>query len=456
MSRLLLRDVEVEGRCVDVRIAAGTVTDVGPRLPSHRKEDSIDGRGGALLPGLVDHHLHLLALAARITSVDASGVTDRAELAALLASAPRDEGGWVRVVGYDEQVCGWLDRHALDGLGTPRVRVQEQSGALWIVDSVGAADLGLLDAASPAVERQPDGTSTGRIWRGDVELRARLGPAALPPLDAVGRELARYGLTAVTDATPDLDDVALRALADARRDGVLPQRVTVLGAANAPSGLAVGPQKLVLGDHDLPDLPTLSALLAPSRAQGRPVAVHCVTAVALVLLLTALEDVGRLPGDRVEHAAVVPLELVSALRGLRVVTQPGFLLARGGRFRRGTPPEEWEDLYRHASLLTAGVSVAASSDAPHGLLDPWTVMRAARDRIADDGAVLGPAERVPAATALRGYLSPTDDPGGRPRAVAPGAAADLVLLEAALHEILAEPDADRVRLTIVDGRPVSG
>ncbi|MBV8162513.1 MAG: amidohydrolase, partial [Acidimicrobiia bacterium] len=42
-------------------------------------------------------------------------------------------------------------------------------------------------------------------------------------------------------------------------------------------------------------------------------------------------------------------------------------------------------------------------------------------------------------------------PGGPPRRVEPGARADLVLLDAPLAEALAEPSAERVRLTMGGG-----
>jgi predicted amidohydrolase YtcJ len=94
--------------------------------------------------------------------------------------------------------------------------------------------------------------------------------------------------------------------------------------------------------------------------------VHCVTREALVLLLAALDEAGPRPGDRIEHAALVPSELVPELArlGVRVVTQPGFLPHRGDDFLRDLPPQDRPDLYRCATLLRAGVPVASSSDAP--------------------------------------------------------------------------------------------
>ena len=55
-----------------------------------------------------------------------------------------------------------------------------------------------------SVERGADGAPSGRIWRGDAWLRAQLG-AEPPPLAPLGRQLAAYGITHLTDATVTTD-----------------------------------------------------------------------------------------------------------------------------------------------------------------------------------------------------------------------------------------------------------
>lgn len=92
------------------------------------------------------------------------------------------------------------------------------------------------------------------------------------------------------------------------------------------------------------------------------------------------------------------------------MTQPGFLADRGDDFLRGTPASEHDELYRCASLRAAGVPLGLSSDAPYGPVDPWVVMRAAVRRRTRSGAVVGPGERLTAAQALDGYLSPGNGP----------------------------------------------
>jgi predicted amidohydrolase YtcJ len=458
VTDLLLRNVEVSpGQHTDVGVRKGRVVlDATPDAPA----EVIDGRGGALLPGLADHHLHLLATAASGVRCGPPEVTTTSELAAALATAAADASGWVRATGYDDRIAGNLDAAGLDALHARRpVRLQHRSGALWVLNTAALAATGMTDPGAdlpPGVERDPEGLPTGRIWRADAWLRTRLPATEPPDLRALGRRLASLGITAVTDATPDLtaDDVAL--LATAVSSGAVPQQLLLLGApigAELPPRLTAGPFKIVVPDHDLPALDDLTGRIAAAHAAGRPVALHVVTREACVLTLAALAAAGRVPGDRLEHLAVAPAELLDELRrdGLRVITQPGFLADRGDRYLAEVDPADQDDLYRHASLLAAGVPVTASSDAPYGPLDPWRVLRAARDRTAPGGQVLGPAERVSVATALQGYLSAPLDPGGPARRVESGAPADLVLLSVGWRDLLAEPVADQVGMTLIGG-----
>jgi predicted amidohydrolase YtcJ len=406
---VLLRGCEVRGERVDVRLSDGTITAVADGLtPTGADEEVVDAAGGALLPGLHDEHLHLLALAADRASVDCSAGLEA------LAAAAASGAGWIRGVRASESV----DRTVLDRLVPDRpVRVQHRSGGLWMLNTPALAAVAAVLDDDPDVERDAAGVPTGRLWRFDARLRTALGSDELD-LAPLAEELRGYGLTSVTDATPDLDPWSIGRL----RGFGLP--VVLLGD---PDGDA--PWKLLLRDHDLPTYDGLRALVEQRRP--RPVAVHCVTRESLLLTLAVLDDVGRVPGDRIEHGAVVPDP--AALRGLTVVTQPAFVTTRD--YRATVDADDLPCLYRYATLLDAGVEVVASSDAPYGPVDPWVVMRAAA------GRDLGVEERVDAARVLAGYT--------RGRRVAVGEPAELVLLHTPAAVALAAPDAGTVRRTWV-------
>lgn len=449
---MIVRNVEVEGRPgLDVRLDGGRIAEIGPGLAG--RGDEVEGGGGALIPGLCDHHIHLFGYAARADSVVLEDAASPGEVAARIgaAASSRPPGAWIRALGYHETLAGELTRADLDRLAPHhRLRVQHQTGALWVLNSL-ALDA-LPSGDDPAgLERE-----TGRLWRGDAWLRARTDAQA-PPLSPIGRQLASYGIAALTDASVTTDADAAGRLADAHRSGALPQRLTLMsgGALEAPAdrAFAVGPVKVLLDDHALPDLDDFLARIASARAWGRPVAVHCVTAAELALTLAAFGTAGAQPGDRIEHGGVIGAEAVGELKalGLTVVTQPAFIRERGDRYAAQVDPADLPDLYRCASLRAAGVPVAASSDAPYASADPWVGIRAAIDRTAVGGRVLGEGEAVDAATALSLYLGDPADPGGPSRRVVVGAAADVVLLDAPLREVLAQPSAERVRATWVAG-----
>ncbi|MBP2367767.1 amidohydrolase family protein [Pseudonocardia parietis] len=433
---MLLTGVRVAGRITRVRIAGERIAALGPDLTPGPGEETLDGGGAPLRPGVVDHHLHLHALAAAGASARCGPpeVLDAAALAAALDAAPGDAHGWVRGIGYAETVAGDLDAAALDRLHDRRpVRVQHRSGAQWTFNRLGVRLLGLAGADHPGIERDGSGAPTGRVRRADAWLRDRLPPTGLPDLGAVGQRLARHGITAVTDATPDLGPAALEHVRAAVREGSLPQRVQLLGVAVGAHVreplLTTGPYKIVLADSGLPGFDELVATIRAVHGTGRAVAVHCVTREALVLLLAALAEAGSRAGDRIEHAALVPAELIDELArlGVAVVTQPGFLTDRGHDYLHDVDARDRDDLYRCARLTAAGIPLALSSDAPYGPLDPAVVRAAAVTRRVPGGAVAGPGERLPPARARAAQHGPLDRPGGPPGRVAAGHPADLVL-----------------------------
>jgi predicted amidohydrolase YtcJ len=455
---LLIRGAEVDGAPgQDVRVGGGFITEIGADLRG--PEPMLQAGGGALLPGLIDHHIHLLALAAERASLrlGPDEIAGPDALAAALRNADRDAppGAWLRGVAYHESVAGPLDRHGLDSLVPTRpLRIQHRSGGLWILNSAALAAVGAAEAVDDGIERDSRGAPTGRLWRGDAWLRGRL-PRAPPPLGPVMRRLAAFGVTGVTDASVTTDAAQARLFEAAREAGDLPQRLMLMGGGALPASEAyrTGPVKILLDDDGLGDLDARGATFAFARAERRAIAVHCVTAVQLAFTLAAFEANGSRPGDRIEHGGMIDTAAAAEIArlGLRVVTQPSFIAERGDQYRAEIAPDDLADLYPCASLLRAGIPVGASSDAPYADADPWAAMAAAMKRTTPSGVVLGDAERVDGETALGLFLGPFDAPGGPARRIAVGAPADLCLLSAPRAAALATPRAALVRATIIDG-----
>jgi len=135
-------------------------------LPRADGELTLAANGGALLPGLHDHHIHLFALAAAEQSVRCGPpeVCNADALAhALTHASVRHE--WIRGIGYHESVAGELDRKRLDTWVADRpLRIQHRSGALWLLNSAGIEHLGLdRGADAQGIERDAHGRATGRL-----------------------------------------------------------------------------------------------------------------------------------------------------------------------------------------------------------------------------------------------------------------------------------------------------
>jgi predicted amidohydrolase YtcJ len=213
----------------------------------------------------------------------------------------------------------------------------------------------------------------------------------------------------------------------------------------------LAPGKRILHDGDL-DLDELTEWIADRHDVDAPVAVHCVTAAQLVVTLSALRAAGTHPQDRIEHAAVVPDDSIADLvdLGVMVVTQPNFVAERGDHYLADIPAAEHHELWRLASLRSAGVKVALSTDMPFGDGDPWASMRAAVRRTTATGVVLGGDECVSAREALTMFLGTSTRPTDA-RAIAPGQPGDLCVLAAPPAEVLCELDSTMVAAAVIAG-----
>ncbi|MGW0246140.1 amidohydrolase family protein [Nocardia goodfellowii] len=457
---MLIRGATILGsEYTDVRVSDGLIRELGTGLHRSPGEAVLDAHGGWLLPGLHDHHVHLRALAASMESISLES-TEPNQLAAIGARLRRADaeigaGEWIRGVNYAESGSVRLDRWAVDRMLARRpVRIQHRSGALWVLNSRACDQVGLWTCTLPGVERDAAGRVTGRLWRMDDWLRERIG-AQHPDLAAVSARAAARGVTGFTDATPELAQSDVEDLALAVHSGQIMQRVHCMAPpeVTAPTAdrFTIGPTKIILDDAALPSFDELVATVRATHARHRPVAVHCVTRLQLALTMAVLDTAGVRPGDRIEHGAIIPAESLEWLRRneITVVTQPHFLVARAAQYRREVAATDLPDLWRLGSLRRAGVTVAASTDAPFGSVDPWLTIRAMVDRPAQFAT--GECLALPVAIGL--FCGHGDSPG-RLRTITPGAVADLIVLRTAHSEITEIPDDDSVATTIVGGTVV--
>lgn len=417
---MLIRRAEINfSDVVDIRIANGIVAEIAAELSPHVGEVVIDANGNAVIPGLHDHHIHFLASAAALESVFCGqpGVVDENSLRNVLRARALNlnSGQWLRGIGYHESVAGDIDRHWLDRIVSDvPVRIQHRSGRLWILNSCALSLLGDLD--NSPLEKQ-SGEFTGRLFDADMWLREKVG-RRLPDIKSASKKLARYGVTGFTDTSASNSAESFAQFSQWQTDGELLQCVVMMGdkslanCANTQS-LQRGALKIHLHENELPDFDAMCVAIASSHAASRPVAVHCVTLVDLIFTLNAFESAGAIAGDRIEHAAIVPPELVEQIAQLKliVVTQPNFISERGDAYLRDVEVADQPWLYRLRGFREAGIALAAGTDSPYGALNPWAAMQAAVTRRTVKGVVIGADESLTPEQALELFLGDPQLPG---------------------------------------------
>ncbi len=473
---LLIKNAELNGYLadtgantpVDVLCHNGLIKKVGKQLEKeisgtlHQELTVVDANGGALIPGLHDHHMHLLSLAATSQSLKCGPpeICHESRFRDLLENAPGS--GWIRGYGYHESVAGDIDRWRLDNIVSHRpVRIQHRSGKVWIVNSLAAQllDLERIQALE-GVEQNRIGEITGRLFRLDRWIKRNIGTIDQADLSDTSAELASYGVTGITDTSPDNDDRTLNIFQQAVDQNHLRQRVYMMGNENLSiiqhPKIKRGPLKILLDEIALPDFQQLIGRIEQAHLRNRPVAIHCVTKTELVFALTSLKQAGPIAGDRIEHASVTTDDMFELMQqcGITVVTQPGFLDERGAEYQSDVEEELHDSLYRCRSFIEHDIPLAGSTDAPYGPANPWQAIKAATERKNKLGYQFGPDEILSPEQALKLFLTCAEAPGGACRTVTAGKAADLCLLSKPWAEIRERLDSADVRLTVCDAEVI--
>ena len=321
-----------------VAIAGDIIISVG----SHRecaafkgpRSETLDCRGLTLLPGFVDSHCHLLAMAAALTGVDCSPVPPGSQgrsqsrgnsIDGLIQAVRRraqetPPGSWVRGFGYDESALvegrhptRWdLDRAAPEH----PVRLDHRSGHAAVLNSRGLTRAGIHsetpDPPEGVIDRDPlSGEITGLLFEMNGFLRQRLRNTRNEReiREAVGRlnqALMGHGITSVQDAGPNNGLERWQTLMELTNSNSFGCRVSMMvGSAKLPefqeAGLhwGTGDDRLRLGQVKLmlalttgglhPSVDDLIAGVARARRAGFPVAIHAVEQEAV---LAAIEAIG--------------------------------------------------------------------------------------------------------------------------------------------------------------------
>ena len=463
-----------------------------------KTEYQIDGQGRTMIPGLIDAHLHVMAIGFGALTLDLSETRSLAEAQAKIRAyaAAHPDRAWIIGRGWNQELWG-LGRFPtaaeLDAAVASRpVWLERVDGHAGWANSAALAAAGVSgatrDPAGGRIERLAGGKPAGVLVDNAADLVGRAVPAPRAvdrdlAFDTAQRLLVARGLTAVADMGTRIEDwQAYRRAGDVGRlklrlmsyaagiDSLLLIGGSEPGPWLSDDRLHMNGDKLYLdgalgsrgawlkapyaddpGNTGLPLLgeAQLKNLMSRAAMDGFQVAVHAIGDRANAELIDAIEDLAATyKGDRrwrIEHAQIVDpvdiprigrLGIIASMQPIHQVSDRTMAEARLG-------PNRLAGAYAWNSIAAAGSRLAFGSDAPVELPDPFAGIAAALTREDSQGRPAGgwqPQERIDRAAALAGYTTGAAAAGlaetrfGR---LAPGLRADFVFID--VDPLLATP-----------------
>lgn len=451
--------------------------------------DVVDCGGRAVIPGLIDAHMHMELTALARQAVDAETATLDACLARVANAAARIPAGhWITGQGWNQNDWGGvfpttadLDRVA------PRhpVYLQVKSAhAAWVNSA--ALRLAGLNAATPdpdggRIVRDASGAPTGIL----LETAMSLVQSLIPPpaettladwYDDLQTDAWRWGLTGVHDfdgrrslaawqILRERGDLGLRVVKTVRAAYLDHARALGLRPGFGDAWIRLGQVKVFL-DGALG--PRTAWMLAPYESEpdnwgvtvtdpeelheigrraaeaGFALTVHAIGDRANHEVLNVFErlmhDFGATISQpyRVEHVQIAQASDLPRLGALGVVAsmQPLHATSDAPAAERLWGHARSAGAYAWRTVLDGGAVLACGSDSPIETLNPWTGVHAAVTRRRRDGwpGVDGwfPEQRLTVAEALLGYTRGAAIAGGLTGRVAglqSGALADVAILD---------------------------
>ncbi len=472
----------------------------------------IDAHGAAILPGLIDSHVHMEALGDELETFDLRNVRSVAEICEIVrkATAGRKAGEWIRGRSWDQTHWGGQFPTAGDltkaAPNHPVYLTRVDGHAAWVnrkALEIAGVTANTPDPPGGKVLRTPNGEPTGILIDNAGELVASKIPAATLEetrrrIARAAKECARLGLTTVHDA--GVSAQALEAYRQLIARHELPVRVYAMIGGQGPlwqQYLKRGPEigerltvrsiKLMmdgaLGSRgaamlepyaDDPGNTGLTMLTKEEVEQvarvaashGFQVNTHCIGDRANRMVLEAYGAALGGKNDRrfrIEHAQVVRAEdfdlfaqysVVPSMQAAHATSDMRWAEARLGKQRV-------KGAYAWRRFLSLGLQVPSGSDFPVEEPNPLLGFYAAitrQDRAGNPPEGWFPDQRMTREEALKSWtLSGAwaafeeNEKGS----LAPGKLADFVMLSADIMRIPPrEIPNTRVTMTVVGGEAV--
>ena len=396
----------------------------------------VDAKGGSVLPGFNDAHLHLIEGGLQLFGVDLEGASTVEEVVERVKSwaEANPDAPWIAGHGWTEFAADTAQptRQALDiAVGKRPVFLLSANGTAAWVNSRALAQAGIArrsnDPDGGRILRDKRGEPTGVLEGSATELVSSLLPKAsaderMRALLAAFAEAQRLGITSVQASAKDVEDLEL--FESVARGGATDMRVYPVLEFDAPKTDAeISKLDPVLQQYA--DDPFIKSGAIEVELEG-------VEADPLNRLVRLLDERGWQVSIEADAAEEVTLARTAFAHAAR--SNPKAVRERRHRL---------EHQHRHFTLV--GTTLALGSDWPRGPLAPMRVLQVAMARLSLKDAVR-------AYTFGSAFASYDEERKGT---LAPGMLADIVVLSANIFDL--EPsllDTVKVAHTIFDGRLV--
>ncbi|MFB3979368.1 amidohydrolase [Microbacterium proteolyticum] len=445
------------GEPVDLVLADGRILDIAPTGNLRPRGVVVDGDGGWLVPGLWDHHVHVVQWALSVGRIPLGSATSAREAAAIMGAAPFVDG--LRIgVGFRDGL--WADEPSLDLLDAttgdvPTYLVNADVHSVWL-NSAAFRREGIEPPASGVLREEDAFEISRRINAVEPEIADRA-------VDRMARAAAARGVVGLVDLDMTWNDEpwqrrvargfdALRvsygtypqhldrAIAEGLRTGdpvrgashdlvrVGPLKAITDGSLGTRTAACAHPYPDDVGNHGLLTIPPdeLEQLMTRATAAGLECAIHAIGDVANAHALDAYARTGAV--GTIEHAQLVAHADIPrfARLGVAASVQPEHALDDRD-MTDAIWAEQSSQPYPLRALADSGANLRFGSDAPVAPLDPWAAMASAVFRTRDGRDAWQPHQRIDIDTAIAASTS-----GGStaPAEIAPGALADLVIVDA--------------------------
>ncbi len=460
------------------------------------KTTAINCHKKTIVPGFNDAHFHLVAFAESLLTpnVGPDAVRSISDIKNRIRELSQHlpPGSWIRAGGYNEfhlEEKRHPTRWDLDDATTNHpVKLTHRSGHAHVLNSLALALVGIsketVEPPGGMIERDLETGEPNGLLYGMGDYLAKV----IPPLSngelvrgvkLANQKLLTLGITSIQDASVHNDVRRWQMFQRWKEDGHLKLRVSMMLGAETFSRFNRHALDLRSGDEQL-RLGAIKIMLDETRGQLNPpqaelnqkvlaihqagfqVAMHAVEETTIEAACLALEhslSISPRPDHRhrIEHCSVCTPMMARRLAslGVTIVTQPAFIYYSGDRYVETVPEEQLGHLYPIATLINAGIKLAASSDCPVVLPDPLKGIYAAVARKSLTGQQLLPKECISPLQALSMY---TRDSAyacfeeGIKGSLMTGKLADLIVLNDDPTKITAEEILGlEVEMTVIGG-----